>query len=212
MKKGIKRVSKILSSAVFTLLMCLLVVILAYVIKVKMFTNSGRLGEIKLNFYTILTQSMYPTVKAGDIIVTYKNDDNKYNVGDIITFVSPASNSNRLTVTHRVNEISTLNGEYSYKTKGDNNSTADNAAVPAKNVLGRVIFRIPKAGYIQQFLVTKTGWIVAVVIPAFGIIIYDILKLFKSFGKKRKNKIDNSARVVEAKQKLEGVLSGDELL
>jgi len=211
-KNGIKRVSKILSSAIFVLLVGILILIVAYVLRVKFLSSSGRLGEIKVNFYTILTQSMYPTIKAGDIIVTYKNDDDRYNIGDIITFVSPTSNNKSITITHRVKEIYSLNNEFSYKTKGDNNGTADNAVVPSKNVLGRVVFRIPKAGYIQQFLVTKTGWIVAIVIPSLGIIIYDILKIFKSLARKGKRKIGNSSKVLEAKERLNEVLSNEDVL
>lgn len=212
MKNGIKRVSKILSSAIFVLLVGILILIVAYVLRVKFLSSSGRLGEIKVNFYTILTQSMYPTIKAGDIIVTYKNDDDRYNIGDIITFVSPTSNNKSITITHRVKEIYSLNNEFSYKTKGDNNGTADNAVVPSKNVLGRVVFRIPKAGYIQQFLVTKTGWIVAIVIPSLGIIIYDILKVFKSLARKGKRRIGNSLKVLEAKERLNEVLSNEDVL
>lgn len=213
MKNGVKRGSKIISSAVFVILMCLLVIILAYVLRVRYLSSHGRLGEIKINFYTILTQSMYPTIKAGDVIITYKTDNNEYNVGDVITFVSPSGNSGDLTITHRVSELYSLNGEYSYRTKGDNNSSADTAVVPAKNVLGRVIFRIPKAGYIQQFLVSKFGWIAMIVIPSLGIIIYDFLKIFKSISRKAgKKKLPEDPQVVEAKQKLEEVLSDEEIL
>ena len=71
--------------------------------------GNDKLGDIKINIYTILTQSMYPTIKAGDVIVTYKNDNNKYNTGDIITFIS--QNNVGMTITHRVEEVSSLNGE-----------------------------------------------------------------------------------------------------
>ena len=33
-----------------------------------MLSSNDRLGEVRLNFYTILTQSMYPTIKAGDVV------------------------------------------------------------------------------------------------------------------------------------------------
>lgn len=213
MKDSIKRGSKIISSAVFVILMCLLVIILAYVLRVRYLSSHDRLGEIKINFYTILTQSMYPSIKAGDVIITYKADNNEYNVGDVITFVSPSGSSGDLTITHRVSELYSLNGEYSYRTKGDNNSTADNIIVPAKNVLGRVVFRIPKAGYIQQFLVSKFGWIAMIVIPSLGIIIYDFLKMFKLISRKtRKKKMSDDSQVTEARQKLEEVLSDEEVL
>ena len=45
----------------------------------------------------------------------------------------------------------------SYTTKGDNNRQADGAPVEQKEVLGKVIFWIPKAGYAAAFLQTAKG-------------------------------------------------------
>lgn len=180
MKKILNRVAKIISSTIFFILMLIIGLILLYLVYVKTLTSQNRLDEVKINFYTILTQSMYPTIKAGDIVITYKNDDDIYRQGDIITFVSTANATNGVTITHRITDVYRVNGVYSYKTRGDANNVSDGASVSAENVIGRVIFKIPKAGYIQQFLVTSTGWLIAIVLPCLGIIIYDILKLFKS--------------------------------
>lgn len=209
MKKIFNRISKIISTAIFVILMIIIVLILIYIVRVKTLTQQNRLGEIKVNFYTILTQSMYPTIEAGDIVITYKNNDNIYNEGDIITFVSTSSATNGITITHKVIEVSMLNGEYYYRTKGDNNSTADSALVKDSNVIGRVVFRIPKAGYLQQFLVTRTGWIVLIVLPSLGIIIYDILKVLKIASNKSKEKIKKINFSSSAKAKLKEVLDND---
>lgn len=213
MKKAIKWILKIISSAIFVLLVLIIAVLILYVVRVKFLANNDKLGEVKVNIYTILTQSMYPTIKAGDVIVTYKEDYNKYNTGDIITFIS--KNSSGMTITHRVQEVMKVNDEYSYKTKGDNNNTADNEIINGNNVIGRVIFKVPKAGYIQQFLISKTGWIVAVVLPALGIIIYDILKIILvATGVKPKNSVertlkDNDERIKSARRRLKEVVEDE---
>lgn len=208
MKKIFERIGKIISSAIFVILMMLIVIILVYIVRIKFLASNSRLGEVRTNFYTILTQSMYPTIKAGDIVVTYKDKDNNYNTGDIITFTT---NGSSITVTHRITEIYEVNGKRTYRTKGDNNNTADMTTIPAENVIGRVVFRIPKAGYIQQFMVTKTGWIVVVVIPCLGIVIYDILKMFKVAAKKKKQKkLVETDDVINMKKKLNEVIEEDE--
>ena len=195
MKNVINRIFKIISSAIFTILVLLIAIIIIYIVRVRFLAGSDRLGEVRTNFYTILTQSMYPTIKAGDVVITYKEDNNIYNKGDVITFVSDINGG--ITITHRIKEVYSVNGAYSYQTKGDNNNTADSSAVPSDKVLGKVIFKIPKAGYIQQFL------------PALGIIISDILKLFKSIGRKGKNKELESDRALEAKKKLKEVVEDE---
>ena len=214
MKNLINRILKIISSAIFIVLVLIIGILIFYIVRVNFLADNDKLGDVKINVYTILTQSMYPTIEAGDVIVTYKEDNNKYNTGDIITFIS--ENNVGMTITHRVKEVYSVNNEYSYKTKGDNNNTEDNEIIKGNNVLGRVILKVPKAGYIQQFLVSKTGWIVAVILPALGIIIYDILKIIlMATGVKPRNKVtknlkNNDERTKEARKKLKEVVEEDE--
>ena len=45
---------------------------------------------------------------------------------------------------------------------------------------------IPKIGYIQTFLATSSGWIIAGVIPCVGIIVADVVKLVKNLKKEKR--------------------------
>lgn len=207
MKNILNRISKIISSAIFVVLVLIIILALSYVLRIKYLGSQGRLGEVRTNFYTILTQSMYPSIKAGDIIITYKNDNNIYNSGDVITFIS--NENGGITITHRVDEVFKVNDEYSYKTKGDNNNTADREIVKSDDVLGKVIFKIPKAGYIQQLLVTRTGWIFAVVLPCLGIVIYDILKMFRITARKSAELVRKTQRTDDARRRLKEVLDDE---
>ena len=208
MKSIINRIMKIISSAIFVVLVLLIILIVFYIVRVNFLASNDKLGDVKINFYTILTQSMYPTIKAGDVVITYKEDNNKYNDGDVITFVSEQNGG--ITITHRVEEVYNVNDSYSYKTKGDNNNAPDNEITSGDNVLGKVVVKIPKVGYIQQFLVSKTGWIVAVILPCLGIVIYDILKLFKHTARKGSQLIKRDKRTEDARKKLKEVVDDDE--
>lgn len=207
MRDIVNRIMKIISSAIFVVLVLLIILIVFYIVRVNFLASNDKLGEVKINFYTILTQSMYPTIKAGDVVITYKEDNNKYNDGDVITFVSEQNGG--ITITHRVDEVYNVNNSYSYKTKGDNNNAPDNEITSGDNVLGKVVVKIPKVGYIQQFLVSKTGWIVAVILPCLGIVIYDILKLFKHTARKGSQLIKRDKRTEEARKKLKEVVDDD---
>ena len=192
--KVIRKILKALSSIIFAFLVVLIVLIVSYVIRISYLTSKGRISDIKINFYTILTQSMWPNIKAGDIIITYKNSDGVYREGDVITFVSSNNSSSGITITHRIAQVYNEDGNMFYQTKGDNNNTADNGRVPSKNVLGKVIVKIPKAGYIQRFLVTKTGWVIVIVLPCMGIIIHDVIKMIRKKGKKNDKNNGNDSK------------------
>lgn len=208
MKRIIERILKIISSAIFVILILLICLIVFYILRVNFLASNDRLGEVKINFYTILTQSMYPTIKAGDVVITYKNDLNEYNKGDVITFVSKANGG--ITVTHRIADTFLVDDGFSYQTKGDNNNAEDREMIAGDDVLGKVVLKIPKAGYIQQFLVSKTGWIVVVLLPCLGIIIYDIIKLGRRTARKGAALLKKDRRTDDAKKKLKEVLEEDE--
>lgn len=207
MKEIINRILKIISSAIFVILIILVILILLYIVRVKFLASQGELGQVRTNFYTILTQSMHPSIKAGDVVITYKSDAKNYNKGDVITFVSQANGN--ITITHRINEVFTVNNEYSYQTKGDNNNAPDREIISSDDVLGKVILKIPKAGYIQQFMVSKFGWIVAIVLPCLGIIIYDIIKLFKVTARKSVTLIKKNQETEEARRRLREAIYDD---
>lgn len=214
MKQWLHRILKIISSAIFVILILLMLVIVFYIVRVNFLAGHDKLGEVKINIYTILTQSMYPTIKAGDVIITYKEDNNKYSQGDVITFISEKNGG--IAITHRVKEVYEVNDSFSYKTKGDNNNTADNEIIKSENVLGKVVVKIPKVGYIQQFLVSKFGWIVAVILPALGVIVYDVLKVIliligvKEKPSKKYTLKGDEDRIEEARKRLSEVVKDEE--
>ncbi len=225
MGKFLKKFVRIISDILFYILLAIIIIFVAYLLIINSFQKQDRLGDIPINFYTILTQSMYPKIQAGDIVITYRNNDNKYNVGDVITFVSNTSSSG-ITITHRIVEIQMENGRYVYITKGDNNSSKDTKPVLGTTVIGKVVVKIPKAGFVQQFLVTKVGFLVAIVLPCLGIIIYDAIKICKKVygntmnrknAKEKLKKIDSSEEndiskidisKEEAKENLKDVIDG----
>ena len=59
--------------------------------------------------------------------------------------------------------------------------------VPEKNIYGKVILKIPKLGYLQEFLASDGGWIIVILIPCLTVISYDTVKLIKGL-KRRKYK------------------------
>jgi len=186
--KNLKRITRGISNLLFYVLLATIVLLVVYVIIVTIYRKQDRLDEIPLNFYTILTTSMVPEIQAGDIVITLKNMDGVYKEKDVITFVSEGNMTKGVTITHRIIKKELINYINYYYTKGDANNTADTSPVSSSNVVGKVILKIPKAGYIQQFMVSKFGWLVVVVFPCMAIIVYDVIKIFEKMFRINKNK------------------------
>ena len=94
----------------------------------------------------VLTGSMEPKIKPGDMILIDKINNekeiSKLKEGDVITF-----RRDDITITHRIIEkITDESGNITFRTKGDNNSSEDTRIVNASEVLGKYIYVIPKVG------------------------------------------------------------------
>lgn len=177
------RIGKILSYAVIVVLIFCALFFVYYFLSNAIYKKNPNSPLPRFGLYTIISPSMEPSIKVYDTVVTMTVDPKKIEVGDIISFISSSSISRGLLVTHRVVSITTAsNNELAFQTKGDNNLTADSSVAMASNIVGKVVFKIPQLGRIQFFIAQKSGWLIVVVLPALGVIIYDFIKLFKLLG------------------------------
>ena len=185
----IKTVISVLSYALFIFLLLVGGTLLIYVADLKIKQAKGETATPKYNAYVVLTGSMIPQILVNDVVITKKVDLPELKIGDIITFVSSDTRFAGTIITHRIQQvfINPTTKEYSFETKGDSNNTVDFTHAKGSDVLGKVILKIPKLGYVQQFLATKGGWIIVILIPCLVILSYDIVKLFKViFNKSQK--------------------------
>ncbi len=178
----------VMSYALFIFLLLIGGTLLLYIADIKIRAMKGDYSAPAFNAYVVMSGSMLPTIQVKDIVVTKKVPEEKLEVGDIITFISPDTRFGGISVTHRIIEkyYDESIGSYSYRTKGDNNNIADSVLVPNKNILGKVILKVPKLGYLQDILSSKGGLIIVVLIPCLVILSYDIMKLLKKAGQKTK--------------------------
>ena len=91
--------------------------------------------------------SMIPTLNVGDIILVRGVDPNTVTVGTIIIFHSPYDYS--MPIVHRVIAISNEGNGLFFSTKGDNNPGPDGWSVPAQNLMGVYVAKLPYVGLIS---------------------------------------------------------------
>ncbi len=191
--KGLfKYISTVISWTIFVLLIIVGILLIYYYISVRLYATKGERFEPKFSVYTIVSQSMEPTINVYDVIVNTKIDDiNDVKVNDVITYISTWNVTYGMTITHRVVGTRKLDdGSTCLVTRGDNNTGEDQGCVKEGNVIGVVKAVIPGLGKIQSFLSSGFGWLLVVVIPALYIIVRDILKIIKMAKNKDNKKED----------------------
>lgn len=182
-----KKILKFLSSVLFYSVVLILVIIFlmfaAYFIDQKLGAKVGEVRSPLFGAYIIISESMIPSINVYDAVVTMRAAEEQIEVNDIITFLSKDIQTAGTPITHRVIGIVYDENEENvigYRTKGDNNNTADFALIAPNEVIGKVMFRVPMIGYLQTFMTKPIGWILLIVIPCLLIIGSDIFKLVKS--------------------------------
>ena len=102
-------------------------------------------GIFPIYALVIGSESMMPEINKGDIVIIKKLNGKQLmdlEERDILAF-----QYNKKVVVHRIIEIHEVNGNYTFKTKGDNNNTEDEGIIDEKKVIGKVISRVPYLGY-----------------------------------------------------------------
>ena len=182
-----KTIIGVLSYALFIWLLLIGAALLVYVLDIKIRAAKGDYSPPTFNAYVVLTGSMLPEIKVYDVVVTKKVDAADLKEGDVITFASSDQRFLGTIITHRIikkNPPTETQG-YTFQTRGDNNNVADSALVLEDNIFGKVILKIPKLGYLQEFLASDGGWIIVILIPCLAVISYDTVKLVKGLKKKK---------------------------
>lgn len=121
---------------------------------------------------SILSGSMRPVLEPGDMIFIHSVSAGKIKTGDVITYWA----NNETLITHRVVKIIDENGELKYKTKGDANHVDDEEYISEDMLLGKMIFNIPKGGYVSQFVRSKVGTFLLIFLPVSIIIDAEVRK------------------------------------
>jgi signal peptidase len=125
---------------------------------------------------------MEPAIHTGAIVAVKPMPD--YKVGDIITF--GPNTKTKVPTTHRITEIKNNNGVFTYTTKGDANNAPDTTEIRQSEIIGKVLFSVPYAGYAVDAAKKPWGFAAIIIIPAL-LIIFDESKKIKDEIVKMKN-------------------------
>lgn len=137
------------TSKTFKRVLNIVSVILIYNLILLFFSSMNKWQDFSIlgyKAYIITTDSMEPSVKQGDAILTKKPKVKELKEGDIITF-----DRNNEVITHRILRVDKGNDDtYHYVTKGDNNNVEDKQKVSFDDIEGKKVIVFPKLGYVIE--------------------------------------------------------------
>ena len=185
-KKG-KKIANIIINVI--LVIAIIIAAIATYVSFVSTSGNGVPSIFGRSILSIQTESMYPTLEPGDLIIDKAVKDTKaLKVGDIITYWT-VIDGERVLNTHRIFQIYDGGDYLIFATKGDNNANEDPLTVHESEVIGIYTTkegdedvggtRIKGAGKIFDFLQTSTGFLVVVVIPVAIFFLFHLVQFFR---------------------------------
>lgn len=172
-------------------------------------------------FLSVQTDSMEPTIMAGDEIIGETltlEDAAKLKVDDVITYTADLDgNGIDEFNTHRIIKVNEdVSGVY-YTTKGDNEAAEDPFSIYPENVVCKWSgAKLNGVGKFMDFLQTSKGFLVVIVIPLLLFFIYELIKFIKTLvgikneGKKQITEADEELIKLRAIEEYKAQMKAEE--
>ena len=160
---------------IVNIFICMMILII--ILSIVSNTKSGISSIFGYMPMKVLTGSMEPSIKVGDIVVVRKRPVSDIKIGDVITYKTEGN----IYITHRVVQIFTEGNDLKFKTKGDANNIEDKDSIYEDQLIGKLAFRIPKGGYIVDFIKEPIGFITFFVIPIVILIGTEVKSAIKQY-------------------------------
>lgn len=168
----------------------LVVLVVSFVLTVYMQRFSGnKLSFFNYRMFTVITGSMEPKYKIGDVLLSKEVKPEEIKVGDAITYEGVSGAVAKKVITHEVISINTnTQGKYLFKAKGLNNLIED-PTIYEEQVLGIVTYKVKTLSFVYKIISTQIGFYLCIIIPLVVVIGYEIALTMVNI--KVKNKFSN---------------------
>ena len=182
-KTLVSTIANVISSIVlvFSIVICVLVI-------VSMKSSSGVAHIFGYSVLSVQSDSMEPVFQENDLIVVHvTKPSDRFQKGDIVSFVTYDASGVRFVNTHRIVQVDKGETRDRYTTKGDNAAAEDRKKIYSNNIIGEYTGKkIAGLGKVVDFISSATGILLCVVIPSAIIIIAQAVSFGTAASKRKK--------------------------
>ena len=182
----VKKIFKIIKGIINTIIV---LVVLSFVLLVCLQRFSdNRISFLNYRIFTVVTGSMEPRYKIGDVLIAKEKDPSEIKIGDAISYLAEKGEIKNRVVTHEVVNITRdENGDYLFHSKGIVNLVED-PVVHQDRVYGVVVYKTKILSFVRKMISTDLGMLLFVVIPILYIIISEMIATLIEKEEKRREK------------------------
>jgi len=180
MKKTLRTAISVFSAT----LLVLAIITLVMAVLTKLMGNS----IFPYTMHYVVSGSMEPEIKAGDLVIAKKTDIEDVKIGDYVVFVSPDPKLNKITIIHSVVDIAEDEQGIKLTTQGIKEGLSpDDDEYPVREIIGVYYCKSATIGFLADFFASiRNILFLAIVTTALIVIIKSSKDIVKAI-KERKN-------------------------
>lgn len=149
--------------------------------------SNNKLSIFNFRMFTVISGSMEPKYKIGDVLIAKEVEPEKIKVGDNISYLGNVNSFKDKVVTHQVVGIEKVDGNYYFHTKGLANIVED-PLVSANQLYGKVIYKCVIISLVYKIVSTNIGFYLFIIIPILYIISSEIISTLLDKEEKKRIK------------------------
>ena len=150
--------------------------------------SNNRISIFNFRLFTVISGSMEPKYKIGDVLVAVETDPKNIKVGDAISYLGTRGSFKDKVITHEVIKIEKdKQGKRYFHAKGLANAIED-PIVEENQLYGVVKYKVKTLSLIYKVVGTPIGFIIFVVVPILYTIGSEMLTSLLEKEEKRRNK------------------------
>lgn len=174
--ENFNKIMKVIKNIFFGISIMIAILLVFSLVKGKI---QGQIPSVAgYRMYIVSSGSMSPAFDTGSLVVVKPEKPAVIEEGDVITFKGAGGNEN-LTSHRVVKRNHTVDG-LTFTTKGDANDVIDPSPILADRLVGKIVLAIPYLGYLMDFIRTREGVLVFILIPIILLILCEIRKVYKN--------------------------------
>ena len=154
-------------------LMTILIILIVLTIFLQRVSNN-KLNLAGYGIYTVVTKSMVPKYKVGDMLLSKHVNPDTLKVGDDVVYLGKTDTFAGKIVTHQVVAIDNNNGNKVFHTKGIANMIED-PTITKDQIYGKIVTKLTILSLITKIINNQYGFFFIVLVPIviliFGVII-----------------------------------------
>jgi len=167
------KVFKIIKKTV-TVIVVVYIIAFCTIVYLQRFSNN-KVSVFNFRMFTVISESMKPKYRIGDVLFAKEVDPVQIKVGDDISYEGRFGDLRGKIVTHQVIRIILEeNGKYTFHTRGLANIIED-PVVHEDQIYGKVVYKSPILSSIYRMTTTQVGFYICIIMPLMIIAINEIV-------------------------------------